>query len=347
MTATASLQHVRPTFDDALDCIARVFGTSKAELGMNNHLSAQPRQLLMHLGVTTCGLRPEEVAKALNTSRAAVDVATQVVSERAAHERPFRQEVEAARDLVCSFAAHAGVIARFDAPGAVRYAAFAEDIKQYVAASFGVAAYAIDGPSRESRVVEARAVTMYLARHLCNMSTTQVARLTNRVDHTTAIAAVKKIEGRIEVDEPYRGTIAALVAGASNVALAAYRRRHGLPTETPRAPQVLPSVDEVLTYVSDAFGVSADALRGPSKQKTICDARAITMYLVRNVCKRSYDAAAESVRRLDHTTATAAIRKIDKQCSADPAYAEFIQRIVDGARSAKLRAPGTHRISMI
>jgi chromosomal replication initiator protein len=75
-----------------------------------------------------------------------------------------------------------------------------ERIKTTVAADYGVTSREIDSQRRHKRYIAPRHVAMYLACQLTPYSTTMVGRLFGRRDHTTILAAHRKIAALRERD---------------------------------------------------------------------------------------------------------------------------------------------------
>ena len=73
-------------------------------------------------------------------------------------------------------------------------------IIQAVCDYFGVTILDIESPRRDKSVVRPRQVAVYLCRTMTRLSLPQIGRLLGDRDHSTMIAAIRKIETEIEFD---------------------------------------------------------------------------------------------------------------------------------------------------
>lgn len=83
-----------------------------------------------------------------------------------------------------------------------------DQIIDRVSAFYSVEREVMLGVKRQSHIVKARHVAMYLIRKLQGTSYESIGGLFNRRDHTTALHAVQKIESQITTDDELRQQIA-------------------------------------------------------------------------------------------------------------------------------------------
>jgi len=105
-----------------------------------------------------------------------------------------------------------------------------EIIQSRVAQEMRISVAAMCGRGRQASVVEARHVGMYLAyANVPHASLPQVAKAFRRLDHTTAIHAVRKVQRKMAQSEDYAQRITAIqVACKQDLArLDALRREAG------------------------------------------------------------------------------------------------------------------------
>ncbi len=68
---------------------------------------------------------------------------------------------------------------------------------------------------------------------------------------------------------------------------------------------------EVMSQVTAEFHLSSKALVRPGRQKTVANARAVAMYLMRQVCDQSYPEIGDYFER-DHATVMHNCKRIEK-----------------------------------
>jgi chromosomal replication initiator protein len=68
------------------------------------------------------------------------------------------------------------------------------DVQEAVAARLGLSVDAILSPTRTAPVAKARQLAMYLTRELTDLSLPAIAEAFNRLDHTTVMHAIRKVE---------------------------------------------------------------------------------------------------------------------------------------------------------
>lgn len=79
----------------------------------------------------------------------------------------------------------------------------AEDMLFGIALARGVKVTDISGPSRISRIASARHEAMWLIREATDLSFPDIGRMLGGRDHSTVIAAHKKIQARVDRDPAY------------------------------------------------------------------------------------------------------------------------------------------------
>ena len=89
-----------------------------------------------------------------------------------------------------------------------------EHIQRVVAAHYSVTRLDILSSRRPERIVAPRRIAMYLAHKLTNHASGAIGRQFDR-DHTTILAAVKKVERMMRADGELRAQVAALEAALS------------------------------------------------------------------------------------------------------------------------------------
>lgn len=98
-------------------------------------------------------------------------------------------------------------------------------IKAVVARGFGVPVADLDGPVRTRPLPEIRHVAMTLARDLTGASYPVLARAFNKINHGTAIHAVRTTRGRCETSEEFFARFNRLAAlGRREIAIDRERR---------------------------------------------------------------------------------------------------------------------------
>jgi chromosomal replication initiator protein len=78
------------------------------------------------------------------------------------------------------------------------------DVILEVCKCFGVSIRDIRGKRRNAEFVEPRQVSMYILRKELGMPLETVAKELNRMDHTTVLHAIERVENKMEVDEDFR-----------------------------------------------------------------------------------------------------------------------------------------------
>ena len=99
-------------------------------------------------------------------------------------------------------------------------------------------------------------------------------------------------------------------------------------------PRSLPSARRVISTTARHFGLRSDDLVGQSRRRGVTAARAIAMFLLRTVTRRSLHAIGDSFGGRDHTTVLHAIRLVDQRIASDPATAQDIERLLTSLNTA-------------
>ncbi len=105
--------------------------------------------------------------------------------------------------------------------------------------------------------------------------------------------------------------------------LTAYANLNNVPITLPLAEEVLSDIadndrpsqispDLIFRATAEAFGVSIEDLKGPSRTRPLVTARQICMYLFRQLTNYSYPLIARQFGNRDHTTVIHAVEKISK-----------------------------------
>ena len=76
-----------------------------------------------------------------------------------------------------------------------------------VAEHFGVSSEDITSKKRNSEFVLPRQVTMYLCRHILDISLANVGKVLGKKDHTTVIHGIEKIEKELLTNEDLKNKI--------------------------------------------------------------------------------------------------------------------------------------------
>ncbi len=87
-----------------------------------------------------------------------------------------------------------------------------EEILQEVASFYGLRVGDITGKRRQRQVAEARQVAMFLTRELLGLSYPQIGEIFGGKNHTTVMAAVKKISALVQTEGHFKSIVEALSA---------------------------------------------------------------------------------------------------------------------------------------
>ena len=94
----------------------------------------------------------------------------------------------------------------------------------------------------------------------------------------------------------------------------------------------VPTPETILSETARYYQVSADDIKGQSRQKNIVTARHITSYLIRNLTNLPLSGIGEFLNR-DHATVLASIRKIEDQIKNDKDMSATIRDITSNINS--------------
>ncbi|HEX7624159.1 MAG TPA: helix-turn-helix domain-containing protein, partial [Anaeromyxobacteraceae bacterium] len=90
-----------------------------------------------------------------------------------------------------------------------------ERIQEEVAKFYDLTVAKLTSPNREQKIAVPRQVAMYLCRTLAGETLQQIADKFNKKDHTTVMAAEKRVRELIESDSKVKGDVATLTARLS------------------------------------------------------------------------------------------------------------------------------------
>ena len=90
-----------------------------------------------------------------------------------------------------------------------------ERIQEEVAKFYGLTVAKLTSPNREQKIAVPRQVAMYLCRTLAGETLQQIADKFNKKDHTTVMAAEKRVRELLESDSKVKGDVATLSARLS------------------------------------------------------------------------------------------------------------------------------------
>ena len=89
------------------------------------------------------------------------------------------------------------------------------------------------------------------------------------------------------------------------------------------------SLGRVLRSVARHHALDLATLVGPSRRRSIAEARGLAMYVARAVTGRSLQAIGTACGGRDHTTALHATRTLATRIAADPAFAADVERLIE------------------
>lgn len=92
------------------------------------------------------------------------------------------------------------------------------------------------------------------------------------------------------------------------------------------------TVDKIFSVVSKKFNVSVEDIKGVKRNKTIAQARHISIYLIRSITSLPVTAIGDIMSR-DHATVLASVNKIKNDCKTDAALAETINALTEQIKS--------------
>jgi chromosomal replication initiator protein len=83
----------------------------------------------------------------------------------------------------------------------------AQEIMRTIAHEYGVTMTEVRSPSRVARLVRVRHLIAYVIRQSTTLTTTEIANMIGRTDHTTTLHALRRIEAELAVDEGMRSLV--------------------------------------------------------------------------------------------------------------------------------------------
>jgi chromosomal replication initiator protein len=102
-------------------------------------------------------------------------------------------------------------------------------------------------------------------------------------------------------------------------------REHLRPMLALKAAEV--SIPRILDVVAAYYGLRANDLRGPSRQRQVARARQVAMYLVRTHLHASLPEIGRAVGDRDHTTVLASVRKIAELLQSDAGVQAVVNKL--------------------
>jgi len=98
--------------------------------------------------------------------------------------------------------------------------------------------------------------------------------------------------------------------------------------DSPQVPRErCPELREIITVVARYCGVPQKELKSPSRRQSIVAARAIAIYLARELSGASYQQIGHALGGRDHTTIIHNYRKIERDRTGDPLLQESIEEL--------------------
>lgn len=88
-----------------------------------------------------------------------------------------------------------------------------------------------------------------------------------------------------------------------------------------------PSLGRIIRAAARHHDVTTEAIRGPSRGRTVVAARSLAMYLARRLTGRSFQAIGRACGGRDHTTALHGARTCEARLAHDPALAADAERL--------------------
>lgn len=94
-----------------------------------------------------------------------------------------------------------------------------------------------------------------------------------------------------------------------------------------------PQLREIIAAVARHFGLPQKQLKSQSRRQSIVTARAVAIYLARELAGASYEQIGRALGGRDHTTIIHNYRKIERERSHDPAVQEAIEELTRTIRT--------------
>ena len=93
--------------------------------------------------------------------------------------------------------------------------------------------------------------------------------------------------------------------------------------------------EHIIKEVCRYYHLEEDQIRGPSRSRDCLNARQVAMYLIRRMTSLSQDDVGQHFGGRDHATVINSIKKVEKQMTANPAFAETVKAITTNINSAR------------
>lgn len=126
---------------------------------------------------------------------------------------------------------------------------------------------------------------------------------------------------------------------AGGLVVTAPRPTHGAAAATGAAPPVR----LVLQAVARHYGLTLAELIGPSRRRSLADARGVGMYLARRMTALSLGSIGSACGGRDHTTVLHAVRLVAARLRSDPGLAADVDRLADAIAAETRSHPRTAR----
>ncbi|MCI8420319.1 MAG: chromosomal replication initiator protein DnaA [Oscillospiraceae bacterium] len=125
----------------------------------------------------------------------------------------------------------------------------------------------------------------------------------------------------------------------------AFKELHGMPVNKDTADRAIRDMSQsnefiitpehIIKEVCRYYHLEEDQIRGPSRSRDCLNARQVAMYLIRRMTSLSQDDVGQHFGGRDHATVINSIKKVEKQMTANPAFAETVKAITTNINSAR------------